>query len=53
MKIKDIVKKLDLQVLSGQELLERQVTGGYTGDLLSDVLANAKKGERNAWIRKY
>ena len=48
MKIKDIVKRLDLQVLSGQELLERQVTGGYTGDLLSDVLANAKKG--NIWI---
>ena len=48
MKIKDIVKVLDLQVISGQELLEREVTGGYAGDLLSDVLANSKKG--SIWI---
>ena len=48
MKIKDILKKLDLQVISGHELLEREVTGGYAGDLLSDVLANATKG--NIWI---
>ncbi len=48
MKIKDIVKKLGLQIISGEELLEKEVTGGYTGDLLSDVLANAKKG--NIWI---
>ena len=48
MKIKDILNKLDLLVLSGHELLEREVTGGYAGDLLSDVLANATKG--NMWI---
>ena len=48
MKIKDIVKTLDLQVMSGEEFLEREVTGGYAGDLLSDVLANSKKG--NLWI---
>ena len=48
MKIKDIVEALDLQVVSGEELLDREVTGGYAGDLLSDVLANAKSG--NIWI---
>jgi serine kinase of HPr protein (carbohydrate metabolism regulator) len=48
MKIKDIVKKLELQVISGQELLDREVTGGYAGDLLSDVLANSNEG--NIWI---
>jgi len=48
MKIKDILKKLDLQVISGHELLDREVSGGYAGDLLSDVLANAIKG--NIWI---
>ena len=48
MKIKDIVKTLDLQVISCEEFLEREVTGGYAGDLLSDVLANSKKG--NLWI---
>ena len=44
MKIKDIVKTLDLEVISGEEFLESEVTGGYAGDLLSDVLANSKKG---------
>jgi serine kinase of HPr protein (carbohydrate metabolism regulator) len=48
MKIIDIVKKLELEVISGQELLDREVTGGYAGDLLSDVLANAEEG--NIWI---
>ena len=48
MKIKDIVKTLDLEVISGEEFLESEVTGGYAGDLLSDVLANSEKG--NIWI---
>ena len=48
MSIRDIVKTIGLKVLSGEELLEREVTGGYAGDLLSDALANSKKG--NIWI---
>ncbi|NQU82043.1 MAG: serine kinase [Bacteroidetes bacterium] len=48
MKIRDIVKKLGLKVMSGEEFLEREVTGGYAGDLLSDALANSKKG--NIWV---
>ena len=48
MKLKDIIKELDLQVKIGRDFLEREVTGGYAGDLLSDVLANSKKG--NIWI---
>ena len=48
MKIKDIVKTLDLEVISGEEFLESEVTGGYAGDLLSDILTNSKKG--NLWI---
>ncbi len=48
MTIKDILKILDLQVISGEEFLGREVTGGYAGDLLSDVLANSRKG--NVWI---
>ena len=48
MSIRDIVKKLGLKVISGEDLLEREVTGGYAGDLLSDALANSKKG--NIWI---
>ena len=48
MKIKNIIKTLNLKVISGKEFLENEITGGYTGDLLSDVLANSKKG--NLWI---
>ena len=48
MKIRDIVKTLGLKVISGEKFLEREVTGGYAGDLLSDVLANSKKGY--VWI---
>lgn len=48
MSIRDIVKKLGLKVISGEDLPEREVTGGYVGDLLSDALANSKKG--NIWI---
>lgn len=48
MKIRDIVKTLGLKVMSGEKFLEREVTGGYAGDLLSDVLANSKKG--NMWV---
>jgi serine kinase of HPr protein (carbohydrate metabolism regulator) len=48
MKIKDIVKTLGLKVISGEKFLEREVTGGYAGDLLSDALANSKKG--NIWV---
>lgn len=48
MKIGDIVKILDLKVLAGQKFLDREITGGYVGDLMSDVLANAARG--NIWI---
>ncbi len=44
MKIRDIVRTLGLKVISGEKFLEREVTGGYTGDLLSDALANSKEG---------
>ena len=48
MKLEDLAKALNLDVKAGKTLLEREVTGGYAGDLLSDVLANSKKG--NIWI---
>ena len=48
MKIKDIIKALELRIISGEAYIERNVTGGYAGDLLSDVLANSKEG--NLWI---
>jgi len=43
-----LIRQLNLHVRSGQEDLGREVTGGYAGDLLSDVLANAEPG--NIWV---
>ena len=48
MKIKEIVDKLEVKALAGQKNLNANVTGGYTSDLLSDVIANSKEG--NLWI---
>jgi len=48
MKLEEIVKKLNLNVLTATEKLDTEVSGGYTSDLLSDVIANSN--ERNLWI---
>ncbi len=48
MKVTDIVKKLNLTVIAGINGLDREVTGGYVSDLLSDVIGNA--GQGNIWI---
>jgi serine kinase of HPr protein (carbohydrate metabolism regulator) len=48
MKLKEIDEKLQLKVLTGQDKLDTEVSGGYTSDLLSDVIANSKDG--NLWI---
>lgn len=48
MKIKEVVEKLDLKVRTEGAGLDREVTGGYVSDLLSDVMGNSKEG--NIWI---
>lgn len=48
MKLTELIQKLNLSVRSAKEHLEREVTGGYASDLLSDVLANGEEG--NLWI---
>ncbi|MBI5404124.1 MAG: serine kinase [Ignavibacteriae bacterium] len=48
MKIKELIEKFDLKVLNEVFDPGREVSGGYTGDLLSDVIANSKKD--NIWI---
>jgi hypothetical protein len=48
MDLKQIVQRLDLKVKCGMNSLERDISGGYAGDLLSDVIANAKSG--NIWV---
>ncbi|MBA4408774.1 MAG: serine kinase [Bacteroidota bacterium] len=48
MKVSELVEKLGLTVYSGRKGLDREITGGYVSDLLSDVMGNAREGE--VWI---
>jgi len=46
--LREIKYKLSLKIKTAQKHLNIEVTGGYASDLLSDVMANAKKG--NIWV---
>ena len=48
MKVCDLVKALELNVFSGDSGLQKEITGGYSSDLLSDVMGNAQEGY--VWI---
>jgi predicted transcriptional regulator len=48
MKVSELVEELNLQVFSGRNGLDREITGGYVSDLLSDVMGNSSEGE--VWI---
>jgi len=48
MKLKEIIDKLGLKVFTPGISLDADVTAGYSSDLLSDVMANSKKGQ--IWI---
>ena len=47
MKVSDLIRETGCEVKTGFDL-EREITGCYISDLLSDVLANSKEG--NLWI---
>jgi len=44
MRVRDLAKILELKLVAGDGGLDRPVNGGYCGDLLSDVMANAPEG---------
>lgn len=48
MKIKELIKECELEVLNDIYEPEREISGAYTSDLLSDVIANTEKN--NIWI---
>lgn len=48
MQVSDLVKKFELKVFAGEAGLNREITGGYSSDLLSDVMGNAEEGE--VWV---
>lgn len=45
MKVIELTKALSLTIFGGKAGLEREVTGGYTSDLLSDVIGNSDEGQ--------
>ncbi|MEW5913710.1 MAG: [Fe-Fe] hydrogenase large subunit C-terminal domain-containing protein [Thermodesulfobacteriota bacterium] len=48
MTVRELVKELKLKVAAGKTGLGREVRGGYTSDLLSDVMAHAEAGA--VWV---
>lgn len=48
MTVQDIVSQLNLKICSGEKGLQREIKGGYTSDLLSDVMGHAQEGD--VWI---
>lgn len=48
MKVTELIKGLDLELLTKPITNDREVTGGYCGDLLSWVMGRAESG--HAWI---
>ena len=46
--VQELVEKMNLTVFCGQENLDREIKGGYTSDLLSDVMGFAREGQ--VWI---
>jgi len=48
MNVQDIVAGLPVVVVTGKQALTNQVTGGYTSDLLSNVMGQATNG--NIWV---
>ena len=48
MKLNEIVSELNLEVVTEPDGLDREVTGGYASDLMSDVIANSRAGD--LWV---
>jgi len=44
MRVRELVEGFNLKVIAGELGLDREVKGGYCGDLLSDVMAKAPVG---------
>ena len=48
MEVSELVARLGLKVIGGEKGVDREITGGYTSDLLSDVMGHAHAG--SVWI---
>lgn len=48
MTVNNLISTLKLTLIGGNEGIQNEITGGYTSDLLSDVMGNINDG--NVWI---
>jgi predicted transcriptional regulator len=48
MKTRDLISLLELKPVSGSTGFDKDITGAYASDLLSDVIGSAREG--NIWI---
>jgi predicted transcriptional regulator len=48
MTLREVAQELGCTICSGAEGMEAEVSGGYCGDLLSDVIAHGAAGE--VWV---
>ncbi len=48
MKVSELIEKLGLTVFAGKDNLDKEISGGYVSDLLSDVMGFAVEG--NIWV---
>jgi hypothetical protein len=48
MTIQEMLQQVELEVKSASDHLDAEVTGGYSGDLISAMMANAKQD--NVWV---
>ena len=48
MQVKELAEKANLKIISGGQGLNAEIKGGYTCDLLSDVMGHAEQGY--VWI---
>lgn len=48
MTVRELAQKLNLKVVSGEKGLDKEISGGYVSDLLSDVMGNAEMGQ--VWV---
>lgn len=48
MHVRELAEKANLKIISGEQGLDTEIKGGYTCDLLSDVMGHAEEGY--VWI---
>ncbi|MFQ6035738.1 MAG: serine kinase [Sedimentisphaerales bacterium] len=48
MTVYEMAQQAELEIKTAKDCLDTEVIGGYSGDLISSVIANAKQG--NVWV---